>query len=347
MDKMFIVIGSATLFLVFSLMGNYNIQQLHSKDNLGDVVYYEEGLYATVMVRELPVRGYALFFNGYGQGGYEIKDLRVNFLLSYLPKLINPEIGDALVIGLGTGVTSGQLSQLTKVKTIEIEPKVLEAANFFKVFNLDVLENPNHELVIDDGRNHLLRNKGKYDVIVAEPTNTWQSFSTQLYSKEFLELAAEDLNENGLFVKWVPIYTMSVDDFRSFYNTFSSVFPYHAAFANIKADEDTPVRFETSEIILVGSKKKIDLDERKLNENYNYLPEQSRDYLDAIKLGSGRDIYHLLLFTSEEMGDYAENSELVTDDNLLLEFSTAKKRLSQNPKAILDDINQFLEKDVE
>src|SRR3972149_2526872 len=139
MNKMLIITGSILLFVALALVGNYNIQKMHSggfyrmnnlQENLGPIVYYEEGLYATVTVREtplkavisyddeqigdvvltdLPLKGHALFFNGYGQGGYEITDLRVNFLLSYLPLLIKPDADDALVLGLGTGTTSGQL----------------------------------------------------------------------------------------------------------------------------------------------------------------------------------------------------------------------------------------------
>ena len=349
------------VFLLLAFVGNYNIKQMHSGGfyrthpevkTMGEIVYYKEGVYATVTVRELPVRGHSLFINGYGQGGDEIQDLRVNFLLAYLPTLIKTESGnadqnaskDALVIGLGTGMTSGQLAQLTKVTTVELEPAFVEATNYFRLFNQNVLENENHRLVVDDGRNYLLKNKEKYDVIVSEPTNTWQSFSTQLYSKEFLEIVKEHLDENGLFVKWVPIYTMGVEDFRSFYKTFSSVFPYTAAFANMKSDEGTPVKFETSEVILIGSKKKIEITKDKLKENYNSLSEQSKQYLEAIKLGSGEKIYHLLLFTGEDMQGYGKDSELVTDDRPILEFSTAKKMLNQNPTAVIRDIVNFIKK---
>ena len=341
------------LFLALAFVGDYNIKQMHSggfyrtdprTETMGDVVYYKEGLYSTVSVRELPVKGYSLFINGYGQGSYEISDLRVNFLLSYLPLLINPEIKKSLLIGLGTGTTAGQLAQLTDVKTIEIEPAIVDANTYFNVFNLNVLENKNHKLVIGDGRNYLLKDKAKYDAIISEPTNTWQSFSTQLYSKEFLELVSNHLNEDGLFVNWIPIYTMNVEDFKNVYRTFNSVFPYVVAFANIKEDEDTPVKFETSQIILIGSKGKIAADKDRFDANYNSLPELSKKYLEAIRLGSGEEIHHLLLFNGEEMQDYANDAKVLVDDKPILEFSTAKKVLNQEPKKIIEDIDGFIKK---
>ncbi|GIU68387.1 MAG: hypothetical protein KatS3mg001_237 [Candidatus Pacearchaeota archaeon] len=349
-DKIFII-TSVLLFLILAYIGNYSIQQMHSggfyrtleiEKDLGPVIYYNEGLYATVSVRELFGKGKALFINGKGQGSTGIFDLRVNFMLAYLPILLKPDTKDVLVIGLGTGTTSGQLAQSVNVKTIEIESAVLEGSKYFSTFNLNVLENPNHTLIIDDGRNWLLKNEEKYDVIIPEHSDPWQSFSTALFSKEFLELASEDLDENGLYVQWVPIYQMSVKDFKNFYKTFTSVFPNVVVFANIKPDEDTPVRFETSELIFVGSKNKINISEELINENYNKLPEISKQQLNLIRLSSGSEIYHLFVFKSEQMKGYADDAKIITDDNLLLEFSTAKRVLNQGPKEVINDIERFV-----
>lgn len=341
------------LFLLFAYFGDYSIKQMHSGGfyrtheevaELGDIVYYEEGLYATVTVRELTKpQAKALFINGKGQGSTEIPDLRVNFLLAYLPLLINPESENALVIGLGTGTTSGQLAQFVETKTIEIEPSVVGASRYFNSANLDVLDNPNHQLVIEDGRNHLLKNNKKYDLIIPEPSDPWQSFSSTLFSKEFFELASRHLDEGGLYMQWVPVYELGVDEFKSFYRTFSSVFPNVLAFANTKPDENTPVRFGTSEIILVGSKNKIGFSDEEINSNYNLLPIKSRQYLDAIRLSSGDEIYRLFLFDSEDMKNYANGADFITDNKPILEFSTARKVLYQNPEEVINDIEVFLE----
>ncbi len=337
------------IFLILALFGNYSIQQMHSggfyrisdiQKNLGEVVYYEEGLHATITVRNLFGKGYALFINGKGQGSSEITDLRVNYLLAYLPILINNNSENALVIGLGTGTTSGQLSQHLNVTTIEIEKEILEATKYFNIFNLNVLENPHHKLIIDDGRNYLLKTNKKYDLIIPEPSDPWQSFSTFLFSKEFFELAKEHLNEGGLYVQWVPIYQMSSEDFKSFYATFESVFPYNVAFANIKSTEETPVRFNTSQIILIGSKKEINLEN--LNQNYNCLPTEYKNYLKGLYLKSGEDFSKLLLFTGSQMQSYGAGAEIITDDKPILEFSTAKKVLNQNPEEVIEDITKFI-----
>ena len=352
MNKTGIISVSVILFIVFAIIGNYNIQQMHSggfyrtdeiNKNLGPVLYYEEGLYATVTVRELVGNTKALFINGKGQGGQGITDLRVNFLLSYLPLLIKPDANNALVIGLGTGTTSGQLAQQIDVTTVEIESEILGASNYFNSFNLNVLKNPNHRLLIDDGRNYLLKSEKKYDLIIQEPSDPWQSFSAALYSKEFLELVNEDLNETGLYVYWIPVYTISPEDFRNFYKTFNEVFPFNVAFANIKPKENTPVRFETSEIILVGSKNTLKINPKNFAENYNNLSKNSKQQLDSIKLSSSDEIYNLLIFTNEQLQEYADAAQFVTDDKPILEFSTAKNVLNQNPKEVINDIERFIQ----
>lgn len=350
MGNKLIIAISIVLFIVLAIFGNYNIQEMHSggfyranpiyKD-LGPVIYYQEGLYATVTVQQLIENARSLFINGKGQGGSSILDLRTNFLLAYLPNLINPKQKNVLVIGLGTGTTSGQLALANNVTTVEIEPKILGAQNYFSDFNLNVLKNPNTTIIIDDGRNYLLKSSNKYDTIVQETSDPWQSFSSNLFSKEFLELAASHLNQRGLYLQWVPIYQMSPEDFKSFYATFNSVFPYTAAFANIEPTEDTPIKFNTSEIILIGSKEEMNLSN--FDSNYNILPSVSKQELGAIKLDSGDKVSSLILFDNKDIDGYAQSAPLITDDRPILEFSTAKEVLNQDPEAVIENINKFLE----
>ena len=309
--------------------------------------FYKEGFHATINVLEEEGGIISLLINGKGQGGTSITDLRVNYLLAYLPLLLHPNPKSVLVIGLGTGTTVGHLAHHIKTKVVEIEPVILESVEFFSSVNMNVLKNKNVNIVIDDGRNYLLRSNEKFDIIALEPSDPWQDFSTLLWSKEFLEISKKHLKENGLFVQWVPIYTMNVEDFRSFYHTFSSVFPHVVAFANVKKDESPEAH--TSEIILIGSENPIDLEN--IRKNFYLLDEESREDLSQVLLFpkvrfEGEDatdrILFLLMFTGEEMEGYGKESSLVTDDNLKLEFSTGRNVIRGKPGEIVKDINNFL-----
>ncbi len=342
------------LFFALAYIGDYKIKNLYpggfyrtqySKELLEktEFLYYKEGLHATVAVVRDPLEGArGLLINGKGQGSTAFPDMRVNSFLAYLPVLFQPEGKEALIIGLGTGTTSGHLSQLMSVTTVEIEPAILGAAEHFKDINLNVLENPNHKIVIADGRNYLLRNEEKYDFIIPEPSDPWQSFSSFLFSKEFMELAAEHLTDGGIFVQWVPIYQMSVEDFKSLYNTFNSVFPSVIAFANVKESEELPREFETTQIILLGSKKDIFTEERLKDSFENLSQEIKEEYLGAVWINSADDLLDLVLFNSDQVAGYADGAEYLTDDNARLEFSTAKNVLHISPKGVILNIEEFL-----
>jgi len=345
---------SLVLFFAFSYFGSYQIKELYSggfyrsqypKELLEkmEFLYYKEGMHATIAVVKDPIEGAkALLINGKGQGSTAFSDMRVNSLLAYLPILFKPDAEESLVIGLGTGTTPGHLAQSTKVTTVEIEPAVLKAAGYFDIINLDVLNNPNHNLIIADGRNYLLKSKEKYDLIIPEPSDPWQSFSTLLFSKEFMELAKEHLKEGGIYTQWAPVYQMRVEDFKDFYKTFNSVFPFVAAFVNVSEKENLPVELPTTEIILLGSEEDIFIEE-KLREGFVNLPREAQEeYLPAIWINSGDDLLNLLLFVGGEMEGYADKAEYITDDNVKLEFSAGRNVLFPNPEAVISDIKNFL-----
>ena len=338
---------SIIIFILLATFGNYNIHKLYVGGfnraafpeevvEQTKILFYKEGLHASVNVAE---ENEALIFliNGYGQGSTFLEDTRVNFLLAYLPVLIKPQAENALVIGLGTGTTSGHLNEFVKTTTVEIEPVVVEASKYFWFVNRNITENKNHNLIIDDARNYLLRNKEKYDFIVSEPTNTWQSFSTSLFSKEFFHLINEDLKEDGLYLQWIPTYDFTPQDFKNFYKTFNSEFPYVIAFVNLKEEQ---FGLLPSEIILIGSKSPINYEN--IEKNFDSLPDFSKDSFEKIGINSVDTILNLMIFTNEELKGYADKARIVTDDNALLEFSTAKNTLSISPYEAIEDINKFI-----
>src|SRR6185369_1985702 len=71
-------------------------------------------------------------------------DLSTQVLLAHLPALVKPDWRDALVVGLGSGVTAGSLlqhSSVTNVDVVEISPEVVAAARgFFGPFNDHALD---------------------------------------------------------------------------------------------------------------------------------------------------------------------------------------------------------------
>lgn len=98
-----------------------------------EVLYYREGLTATVSVHRIPGSEYIYFrSNGKIDGSYG--DALSQLMTSYIPMLLHPKAETVLTIGLGSGMSAKALATFDTVKeieVIEIEPAMIEASKFF------------------------------------------------------------------------------------------------------------------------------------------------------------------------------------------------------------------------
>ena len=209
--------------------------------------YYCDGATATVSVHayELdtgPVL--ALRVNGKVDAASHGDNL-TQLLLGHIPMLLHPNPRQALVIGLGSGMTCGAVLRhptAEHLDTVEISQEVAQAARLFGPVNDHVLDNPRLRLLIEDAKSFLQVMPKKYDVIISEPSNPWMAGVSGVFSREFYENCAARLNVGGLVVQWVQIYESNARMLQIVLATFSSVFPN----VNIW-------RGAADDIILVGS----------------------------------------------------------------------------------------------
>ena len=90
-----------------------------------------------------------------------------------------------------------------------------------------MLTNPRVRIVINDGRNHLLRAAaGTYDLVVSEPSNPYLSGVANLFTREFWEMGKTRLKPGGVWAQWIQLYGMGPDELRGLLRTFAGV--YHA-----------------------------------------------------------------------------------------------------------------------
>lgn len=192
-------------------------------------------------------------------GSMETRLLIANPLLGHfeytdyfqMPLLWNPKPKRVLVMGLGGGSTQRAFQHYfptVHVDTVELDPTVAKVAKEW----FGVKENKTHKIHISDGRGYLRRNKErKYDAIMmdAYSSNTYGSFIPyHLATKEFFQLAAEDLTVNGVLAyNVIGTYNeWRADIVGSMYRTMKTVFPhvYHFPAA------------DSRNIVLVGVKAK-------------------------------------------------------------------------------------------
>ena len=148
-----------------------------------------------------------------------------------MPLLWNPHAKRVLMIGLGGGSKFRAFNNYypdIHMDTVELDPEVAKVAKRF----FHVKETPKHKIHFGDGRNFLrLNKKQKYDAILMDAYASNQYGSNipyHLATKEFFQMANEDLTENGALVYNVigSYQGWRADIVGSMYRTMKEVFPH-------------------------------------------------------------------------------------------------------------------------
>jgi spermidine synthase len=139
----------------------------------GKLLYYREGAAATVSVKKLTGTT-TLAVDGKVDASNR-SDMLTQKLVAHLPLLLHDNPRDVMIVGLGSGATVGSALQhpIARADVVEISPEVVEASRYFAAENYDALKDPRTNLIVGDGRSHLLLAERKYDVIISEPSNPW------------------------------------------------------------------------------------------------------------------------------------------------------------------------------
>ncbi len=291
------------------------------------LLYYKEGLHAVVSVKETTEGDISLELSGKADATAK-EDAPTQLMLGHLPLMLHQGAEEVLVIGLGSGMTAGAvgLHPAKKVDVVEIEPAVVEASEYFRAFTRDPLNDLRVNLIIGDGRNHLALTDQEYDVIISEPSNPWISGMSNLFTREFFDLAKRHLREDGLMCQWVHAYSMSSKDFKTIVRTFHAVFPHtslwEAEFAN--------------DYLLIGSVEDLNIDYEVLSNRLSEVSVRG----DVAKLGitDPSSFIGKLIMLETEIGRYTKGGQIHTDNNALLEYSAPKNLLKARSTLLFEEI---------
>ena len=149
-----------------------------------------------------------------------------------VPAMFVRTFGNALVVGLGTGTTLGELARypFERIDVAELSPAIVDAARtFFARANGRVLEDPRVSVDLQDGRNLLLIRERSYELVTIELTSIWFAGATNLYSRESYEIAARRLADGGVLSQWIQLHHTTLREIASQIATGRTVFE-HAAF---------------------------------------------------------------------------------------------------------------------
>jgi spermidine synthase len=284
-----------------------------------ELMSYEEGSSSTVAVIKNE-KGYKLLVvNGVYEVATDYTILRTFRILGHLPLLIHPDPQKALVISFGAGVTSGAVARhdLEQIDAVEISPEVIDANKYFIEESQDVLSDPRVNLIIDDGRNYLLRTTNHYDVITADATHPTGSDSWVLYTKEFYELCRGRLNPDGIMAQWLPVHALAPVDYKTIVKTFQTIFP------------DTTIWFTNDYTVLLGTTKELKIDFTRFSQRLQEkrIMEDLVDY----NLDDPYDFLGSFIMGKESIIEYTKNHKINTDNHPYVQSAERRSRADTNP----------------
>ncbi len=280
----------------------------------GTMVFYEEGKGGTVAVLEQTAgqkRFRRLYIQGVSNSGDAVPSLRYMRLQALLPLIIHGgEPRAALVIGLGTGITSGALMSFPGLEqrvVVELLPEVLRAAAHFHG-NFGAAADPRLDIRLRDGRRELLSNDQTYDVITLEPPPPSAASVVNLYSVDFYKLARARLRPGGIVAQWLPLPTQNDEDTRSLVRSFLDVYQHVSLWTT-----------ELHEMLLVGSLAPVDLYVPRIIERFTQPDVASA--LREVGISSPAALMALWITDRAGLERYIGDALPVTDDQPRIEYA--------------------------
>lgn len=303
-------------------------QSARSRAQAERLLTWEEGSFAQVAVVEHGgIR--SLLINGKADASNGLGDMRTQLLLGHLPVLLSPREpgGEAMVVGLGSGVTAGAVASwpFSALTVAEIEPAVVRASQFFRAENMAVLEDPRVTLRLDDGRRVLARRRVPLALLTSEPSNLWMSGVSLLFTREFFAQAADRLGEDGVLCQWLHLYQAGPDDVRTLLATMATAFPHLVAYA------------DGTDLLVVASRSPLTLDPEEWRRRLAGRPD-AVEMLARVGVRSARDLAGGLVADQRGILMWADGAPLHTDDRPLLEFSAARRMASDHSAVILAEL---------
>ena len=290
-----------------------------------DLLYYKEGA-VSVAVLEGAKGHRFLRVNGKTDGSSE-GDNVTQMLLGYLPSLYASNMDAALVVGFGTGITSGSVLDLPvkSLETIEISPEVLGAAPYFEALNSRVFSDSRSVILELDGRTWLSSIPKKYDMIISEPSNPWQTGNANLFTVEFFYRASMRLNQGGVLCQWLPYYNMDSSHFRLIIKSLKSVFPY------------VNLWMSGTDTFLISSMEPLNIQIERVNALFENA--ESRKKLQDMSIYDKSTLLGFYYLDSEALDVMVSNTSSLNTDNFpIVEFHSPKYLLGPNRPDVFFDI---------
>ncbi len=316
-----------------ALIAHGNYVQWWNTDR--EVLFVREGLDSAIAVMESQQGNRCFHVSGRIEATNTLSDMRTQRLLGHLPAVAHPYPRTVLVVGCGSGMTAGSFLLHPSVERIvlcEIEPAVVEANRvLFDQYNQGVLNHPKTEIVFDDARHFLATTKETFDVITTDPIHPWVRGSATLYTREFYELCRRRLNPDGVVTQWVPLYESNHAAVQCELATMLDVFPESLLFSGQS-------RRNAYDLVVVGRNAGHPPDFTRMMERLVRSPQQLRQTLAEIDLGSPQQLEETFVATGADLTEWLLKADRNRDCNLRLQYLAGLTPDAQVEDSILNEI---------
>jgi spermidine synthase len=286
-----------------------------------EVIFYSEGKTSTeIIARDVFNDRKYLYMNGAIEVTTAAPEMMSFKMMATLGIFLHRDPADVLMVCFGGGIASGtacRFPEVASVTAVDLERSVIRGARRLAKENYAVYDDPKFALVVDDGRNFLLTTDRRWPVIVSDSLHPRSSDAWVLYTKEFYEAARGALNDDGIFVQWVPYQGLSEAEYRSIVRTFQDVFPHISLWF---AQGIAANGLYGGHTILVGTPGPLRIDVGLLKEHLSSEPVSAD--LEPWGLGGAVGVLDTFICGEDRLRAWAGDVPLNTDDLCYIQFET-------------------------
>jgi len=318
--KTYLIVGSvASLFLCTLFIPSDMIINLFEKA-VSDhkLVYVKEGINATVTVHQDITKNHlVLASNGVNVTATTIDWSTIQRIYGHLPLLLHSKPESILTFGFRNGETlkSIFLHPIEQVDCVDNSSEIIHTSSLIKLNRFPSNLNAKFQLINMDGKNYSMLTDKKYDVIINDIVHPGFYENGRLLSREHFDSCRKNLKPHGMMSIAIPLFKISIEDFKILLHTFQSVFPYSTLWY--------PNNYLTKYAILIGS---VDPD---FKINYSQISHRLNApgiiaNLASIRMENIYEILDCFVFGTKTIKELGEGVRVNSDNFPYLEFSAPK-----------------------
>jgi len=241
-------------------------------------------------------------------------------MLGHFGVLLNSKAKKVLSVGFGSGESTAcmALHKIERADCVEIAPEIVElSSRFFRHINLGDKLNDEIGMIYMDAKNYIHLTDVKYDAIVNDSIHPKHfAENSSLYAREYFEDARERLNENGLFISWIPTHNVEpIYVINSIIGTMMEVFP-HVTIWYMTPD---PAQY----FLVVGSVQPQYFSPRHIEMELS--KDGVRESLSEININNSMDVMSCYIGDENDLRRFIHSYTINSDFRPFIEFTTADR----------------------